>query len=99
MLVSRTMRSGKYTQDEVATLVEEWAALRESRRSFIRVRLMDLERNIPRLTPPLRQAVVLHGLIGFPQRTVAQLVGTTQPTVGRRYVNGLEQLMTLMNGG
>lgn len=93
------MRSGSYTQDEVETLVEEWAALRESRRPFIRVRLMDLERSIPRLTLPLRQAVVLHGQLGYSQRVVADLVGCSQPTVRRRYTNGLEQLMTLMNGG
>lgn len=93
------MRSGSYTADEVSTLVEEWASLRESRRPFIRVRLMDLERNIPRLTLPLRQAVVLHGQLGFSQRVVADLIGCSQPTVLRRYANGLEQLMTLMNGG
>ena len=93
------MRSARYTPDEVETLVEEWAALRESRRPFIRVRLMDLERNIPRLTLPLRQAVVLHGQLGLSTRVVGDLVGTTDRTIRRRYVNGLEQLMTLMNGG
>ena len=93
------MRSGRYTLDEVSTLVEEWATLRESRRSFIVVRLMDLERNIPRLTPPLRQAVVLHGQLGYSARVVGEQVGASHQTVLRRYTNGLEQLMTLMNGG
>lgn len=96
---SRTMRSGRYTPEEVTVLVEEWATLRYNRRPSIRVRLMDLERSIPRLTLPLRQAVVLHGQLGFSQRVVADLVGCSQPTVLRRYANGLEQLMTLMNGG
>lgn len=93
------MRFGSYTQDEVETLVEEWLELRESARPFVRVRLMDLERNIPRLTLPLRQAVVLHGQFNLSTRDVGAMVGVSPMAVVRRYRLGIEQLVTTMNGG
>lgn len=93
------MRFGSYTADEVEALVEGWQELRESSRPFVRVRLMDLERSVPRLTLPLRQAVVLHGQLGYSLRAVGQMIGASPMTVLRRYRNGLEQLLTTMNGG
>lgn len=93
------MRAGNYTLDEVQVLLENWLELRESRRQFVRVRVMDLTRSIPRLPLPLRQAVVLHGQFGYSLRAVGTMVGTSPMTILRRYNNGLEQLVTAMNGG
>lgn len=93
------MRTGSYDLDEVTTLVEEFLELNGSSRAFIRVRLMDLDRSVPRLTLPLRQAVVLHGMYGLSIREVGRLAGVEGSTILRRYRNGLEQLLHTMNGG
>lgn len=91
--------SNSYDLDEVTALVEEFLELRDSSRAFVRVRLMDLDRSVPRLPLPLRQAVVLHGMYGYSLRDVGQLVGVAHQTVLRRYQNGLTQLLSTMNGG
>ena len=91
--------SSAYDLDEVTALVEEFLELRDSSRTFVRVRLMDLDRSVPRLTLPLRQAVVLHGMYGLSLRDVGEMVGSSHQTVLRRYNNGLEQLLYTMNGG
>jgi RNA polymerase sigma factor (sigma-70 family) len=93
------MRIGSYDEDEVRVLVEEYEELKYSSRAFVRVRLMDLDRAIKKLDPPLRQAIVLHGQLGLPQRETARLVGCSQSTLHRRFTNGLDQLLKTLNGG
>lgn len=45
------------------------------------------------------EVVLLHGLIGLPQREVAELLGVSQPLVQRRYVAALAEITFHINFG
>jgi DNA-directed RNA polymerase specialized sigma24 family protein len=51
------------------------------------------------LTAEQRKVVLLHGLLGAPQRNVAEWFGINQATVSRRYETALELIQWHLNGG
>ena len=69
----RTMASwklGKYREEEVEVLVEDYDELLSSRhKAWIQVRLLDVEQTLKRLSPPHREAVFLVGFVvsGLPK--------------------------------
>lgn len=62
------------------------------------VRLLDLELAVASLPDTERGVTVLHGVLGFSQRTVADLLGISQSTVGRAYHRAMPLLLERMNG-
>jgi DNA-directed RNA polymerase specialized sigma24 family protein len=51
------------------------------------------------LTAEQRKVVLLHGLLGAPQRNVAEWLNVNQATVSRRYETALELVQWHLNGG
>ena len=93
-------RHGKYTEDEVRELVEGYEELRTLRyKAWIHVRLIDLDRVLRYLPRVYREAIVLHGMVGLTTRAVGELVGASHTAVRKRYIRGLQQLVTRLNGG
>jgi DNA-directed RNA polymerase specialized sigma24 family protein len=93
-------RVGSYDEDEVRVLVEEYEKLMGGRsRSFIHVRLMDLDKALPKLLPKERQAIYLHGQMGMSVRSAGQVVGMAPTSLFRRYNEGIAHLVKIMNGG
>lgn len=45
------------------------------------------------------EAVLVHGLLGFPQREGAELLGVSQTTLHRRYTAALVEITHHINGG
>lgn len=88
-----------YTIEEVRVLVEEYEAFRELKhKSWILVRLLDLEASVRRLPATLRAPLVLHGMLGLPLRAVAEELNASKSTVARRYLNAIERLVEEMSG-
>jgi RNA polymerase sigma factor (sigma-70 family) len=93
----------RYQPEHVRALVEEYADLRAkvdtTRRGLhFLVQLADLGRALRWLHLQHWEVVLLHGLLGLPQRTVAEVLGTSQSSVRRRYRDALEHLTITMNG-
>lgn len=88
-----------YSETEVRALVSHYIVLSYYRhRPWIMVRLLDLEQAIAHLNEQERGVTVLHGVLGLSQRTVADLLGTSQSTVGRAYHRAMPLLLEKMNG-
>ncbi len=88
-----------YSDEEVRVLVEEYLELRSIDRSFVRVRLMDLTKNLPRLPWVLLYPLVMHYSLHYPVDMVADAMDVHPNTIYRRAEAGLEQLTHYMNGG
>jgi DNA-directed RNA polymerase specialized sigma24 family protein len=101
--MSRTPRPN-YKASEVRALVEEYEELRamkgtERWRLRYLISLADLEKSIRRMPPKEYQAVLLVGLLCIATRTAGELLGCSGETMRKRYLRGLEWLITDLNGG
>lgn len=97
-------RFGRYSHEEVESLVEGYEELRQARdtsRRGLRILhgLLDMDRALRALTHKQRQVVVLSGLLGFNYRQAAELLGISPSTARRRYLHTLESLTEIMNRG
>lgn len=97
-------RAGRYSEEEVRALIEEYAALKEkvdTTRPALRflVMMADLDRALKRLPRKYREVVVLHGLIGLSSAETATLLQVSYQAVAKRYRQALEEVEYLMNGG
>lgn len=89
-----------YSDDEVRTVTEEREELDGSRhKTFILVRLMDIDRAWHNLPPREKEAVLLVGMLQLPLRQAANLLSASHQTVWRRYNRGLEYMAHYLNGG
>ena len=93
-----------YGEEQIRSLVEEYEALQERKdtapgRLRILFQLADLDRALERLPMKYWEVVLLHGLLGVPQRVAAQLLRVSQQAVSKRYRRGICDLYYLMNGG
>ena len=99
----RTMASwklGKYREEEVEVLVEDYDELLSSRhKAWIQVRLLDVEQTLKRLSPPHREAVFLVGFVGLSLRQAGEVAGTSKDTINRRYQRGIQEIVGYLNGG
>jgi len=97
-------RAGRYTEEEVRTLIEEYVALKakvDTTRPALRylVMMADLERALKRLPRNYREVVLLHGLVGLSSAEAAAHMNVSPRAVGKRYHRALEEVHYLMNGG
>jgi RNA polymerase sigma factor (sigma-70 family) len=97
-------RGSSYSEEEVRTLIEEYAALKakvDTTRPALRylVMMADLERALKRLPRKYREVVLLHGLVGLSSAETAKLLHVSYQAVSKRYRQALEEVEYLMNGG
>jgi DNA-directed RNA polymerase specialized sigma24 family protein len=97
-------RAGKYTEEEVRTLIEEYAGIKakvDTTRPALRylVMMADLDRALKQLPRKYREVVLLHGLIGLSSVETAELLQVSYRSVGKRYHQALEEIHYLLNGG
>lgn len=93
-----------YSLEEVRRTVEQYIELRaraDTHAAGLRTltRLIDLDRALPLLPLRVRGPVMLHGIHGLDQETVARLLQVSNQAVSKRYREGLEILHFNMNGG
>lgn len=90
-----------YNEDEVRVLIEDYEELDALRatRSFILVRLMDIDRALKVLPPKEREALLLCGQIGLTMRTAGAILGVSAQTMSNRYNHGLGNMARFLNGG
>lgn len=89
-----------YSEEEVEAVVEGYSELDSVRyKPFIQVRLLDLERVLPRLSLPYRQAILLCGMVGLTTRTAGRLVGVSAKTMHKRYRRALREILRQLNTG
>lgn len=95
-----------YSPEQVERFVLEYEALAERADTDTRggrldlvLQLTDFRRALEQLSQKYYEAVLLHGLIGLPQRAAAELLQISQPAVSKRYRKGIEELHWLINGG
>jgi len=79
----------------------ELAATADTTRGGLRflVWAADLEAAMEKLDLFGWKVILLHGLLGIPQRIVAELLATSQRSVGRRYTDAIEDITFFINGG
>lgn len=96
---SRKLRPN-YSEEEIIALVENYQELsfyfRE--KQYIAVRLMDIERTLPKLHKAERTAVFLCGVMAYNYRAAGELTGVSKDTMSRRYAKGLVDLFGRING-
>jgi DNA-directed RNA polymerase specialized sigma24 family protein len=93
------MLRAPYAEDEVRALVSHYNVLKHHRhRLWIMVRLLDLELAVRKLDDVERGVLVLHGVHGWPQRDVADVLDISQSTVGRTFHGAFPKLVESMNG-
>jgi len=94
-----------YSVGEVRNAVEEWDALKEridTNRYGLRhmVRRLDIHRAYCNaLSDKQREVILMHGMAGIGQDTVAVMLGIDQANVHRRYMRGLRAMVSYLNGG
>ena len=99
------MRTGRifkdpYSDEEIKVLVEEYEELDSLRsKSWIQVRLMDIDQAITHLPPAEKLAVLLNGKRGMLYSSAAKLAEVDTSTMFRRYWRGLLYLASYLNGG
>ena len=89
-----------YSPEEIETLVEEYEELNDLRsKSWIQVRLIDLDRAFVRLPRVYKEAILLCGFVGLTTRSAGKVLGISHEAVRKRYIRGLDNLARLLNGG
>jgi DNA-directed RNA polymerase specialized sigma24 family protein len=89
-----------YSAEEIEAVVENYDELQYLRyKSWVQVRLMDIDMALRSLRPKHYEAVLLCGMFGLTVRTAGILVGVSKDTMHRRYVRGLGDLARFLNGG
>lgn len=90
---------GRYHESEVHALIDNYLELRFLKhRASLHVRLMDLEVAMDRLPRKLYEAVIVYGLLRFESRAAGEALHISHTAVTKRYRQGFDQLMYLMNG-
>jgi DNA-directed RNA polymerase specialized sigma24 family protein len=98
-MTTGTFQPGDYTAEEVQALVTCWDSVRlYKHRLAVLIRVADLERCVRKLPHKERQAIVLHGMMGYTCQDIADGVDVTGEAVRLRYHRGLVRLQLLMNG-
>lgn|SRR3954469_9652640 len=92
-----------YKADEVKALIENYATLTEKRDTTPRglhylAMIADLDQALARLPLKFYEVVLLHGLLGIPQYEVASILHVSQQAVSKRYRQGLEEVVYVVNG-
>ncbi|MCZ2109519.1 MAG: hypothetical protein LC118_08120 [Dehalococcoidia bacterium] len=93
-----------YSPEHVRVLIEEYQALREKVDTDLYglnylVQMADLDRVLERIPWNYWEVVLLHGLLGLPLRTTAELLGRKKSAIAERYANALEEITHQINGG
>lgn len=97
-------RRPSYPARRVKTLVELYQTLRyvkdtkPGRPLDLLCQLADLDVAVRKLGPIEYVSVLLHGLMGYTQDEVAEMLGVNQSTVLRRYERAMEVLKDTLNG-
>jgi DNA-directed RNA polymerase specialized sigma24 family protein len=95
-----TQHFGKYSREEVESILEGWEELRELRhKAWIHVRMMDVDRILWSLPRVYKEAILLCGLVGLTTRTAGKLAGVSHTAMRKRYIRGVERLVIRLNGG
>lgn len=93
-----------YNLDEVRELVENYEQVKwlvgvePGMPQHWLVRFIDLKTAVARLGPKEYQAVLLCGLIGVSVEAAGRALEVSHQTAWKRYLNGLEMLVTILNG-
>lgn len=98
------MRRPNYDLETVRGLIENYAEIAErvdtSRRGLRWfVLLADLNTALEQLPDRYWEVVLLHGLIGLPQRETGVLLQVSQQAVAKRYRRAVEETHYYINGG
>ena len=67
-------------------------------RPSIHVRLMDLERAMRHLPRKLFEAVLVYGLLRFESRAAGEVLHISHTAVTKRYRQGFDEMLFLLNG-
>lgn len=91
---------GRYTEDELTALAEGREELRElKKKSWVHVRLIDMQQAYDQLPYEQREAVLLCGYLGLSSRVASPIAGVSHATVAKRYASGLKAMAAILNGG
>lgn len=81
-------------------MIEDYEELRDLRhKAWLHVRLIDIERVLPKLPRVYREAILLCGMVGLTTRTAGHLLGVSHTAIRKRYIKGLSALVIKLNGG
>jgi DNA-directed RNA polymerase specialized sigma24 family protein len=91
-----------YSPDHVRALIQDYQAFRarvDTDRAGLNflVQMADLDRVLALIPRGYLEVVLLHGLMGLPQRTVAELLNRGQSTISERYDNALVEITHQLN--
>ena len=93
-----------YSPGQVRALIDEYAALKAKADTSpagmsALIQLADINLQFAMLPEGLWAVLLLHGLLGFDQRTTAELLRIPQTRVSRRYADALDEVTYYINGG
>lgn len=91
-----------YSPDHVRALIQDYPAYRarvDTDRAGLNflVQIADLDRVLALIPRDYMEVVLLHGLMGLPQRTVAKLLHRGQSTISDRYDDALTEITHQLN--
>jgi len=91
-----------YSPDHVQALIRDYQSFRarvDTDRAGLNflVQMADLDRVLALIPRGYMEVVLLHGLMGLPQRTVAGLLNRGQTTISRRYEAALVEIHHQLN--
>lgn len=91
-----------YSPDHVRALIRDYQSFRarvDTDRAGLNflVQMADLDRVLALIPRGYREVVLLHGLLGMPQRAVAELLNKGQSTISKRYENALVEIHHQLN--
>jgi DNA-directed RNA polymerase specialized sigma24 family protein len=92
----------EYSLDHVRALVEGYQEFRsrvDTDRAGLNflVQMADIDRVLALIPDAYWEVVLLHGLLGLSQRTVAELLNRRQSSISERYVNALQEIHAQIN--
>lgn len=91
-----------YRPAHVRALIQDYQAFRvrvDTDRTGLNflVQMADLDRVLALIPRGYLEVVLLHGLLGLPQRTVAEMLNRAQSTVSKRYDDALAEITHQLN--
>ncbi len=101
---STSRTRANYREFEVRGYIEEYESYRDRRDTKpgaplrVLLCLADVDKCVARLPFKEKQAILLIGKAGLAHRTAGVLVGASTSTMSRRYLTGMERLVTYLNG-
>lgn len=92
----------EYSPDHVRALVRDYSAFRarvDTDRAGLNflVQIADLDRVLALIPRSYMEVVLLHGLMGLPQRTVAELLNKGQSTISERFESAMVEITHQLN--